>query len=392
MTKRGIGGIFGVFLAVMLSLCLLDNKMTLGASNKVICEYMSDGTLVISGKGMLQWEHLEASAKGEMGKGVTKLVVEEGITGIESYCFSSDYGELEEVELPGTLSYIGKKAFKDCKSLQAIVIPVGVAEISEGCFEGCDNLMKITIPSTVSSIQTDAFAGCERLCKLVLPESLEQWNDPITNTPMLKKIKNRSGIECELNDCEKNKTWYVGKKKRNTVPAGKVAKAKGKKYKIQYKLLGGKKKGKLPTSYEYGSNMKLPTNVKKKGYVLLGWYNEAELNPYYCTRISPSLAEKITLQPFWVKYKVKNIKGQQLQISIDDSNAVAVFGNFAVRYSRYKDMSNARVCTDITESEIKIIVDQQKNEKCYVEISYVDPEDSDNERVWVGKRSVKIRK
>ncbi len=373
-------------------LCMAENADAASVRNKVTCEYLDDGTMMISGMGVLQWEHLEAASKDEIGKGVTEIVIEEGITGIDSYCFSSDFKEVTTVGLPKSLESIGEKAFKDCISLEKISLPEGITDVPRGCFENCKSLTKVDIPNSVVSIQTDAFAGCERLRKLVLPKDLEQWENPITNTPMLKKVKNRSNIDCELNDCDKKKTWYVGKKKKTVVPAGKTAKAVGKKYKITYDLLGGKKKGKLPTTYEYGSNMKLPTNVKKKGYVLLGWYNESEMDVYYRTDISPSLAEEITLQPFWVKYKVKNVKGKKIQVTIDDTDAIIVFGNFVVRYSEKIDMSDAKICKASYSSKKKMITGLTKNKKYYIEVSYVDVLDRESERIWVAKQSIRLRK
>ncbi len=371
-----------------------ENESAVSTRNKIVCEYLDDGSMVISGNGILQWEHLEAASQGEVGKGIEEIVIDEGIIGIDSYCFASDFSELRTVELPDTVESIGKKAFKDCTSLTKIKLPDGITEIAEGCFEGCKNLTTVNIPDTVVSIQKDAFMGCERIRKLVLPVDLEQWIDPIADTPMLKKVKNRSNIDCELNDCSANKTWYVGKKKKvvTVVPAGKTAKATGKRYKITYDLLGGKKNGKLPANYEYGSNMKLPTNVKKKGYALLGWYNEAEMDVYYRTEISPAMAEKVTLQPFWVKYKVKNVKGKKIQVTIDDSDAVMAFGTFVVRYSENKDMSNAKICKAPLSSTKKVIFGLKKNMKYYVEISYVDLQENDSERIWVGRQGVRIRK
>lgn len=380
------------FCCILLGLAMGQDGEAAEKRSRIQCRYLDAETIVVSGNGVLQWEHLEAISQGEIGQGIKEIVIEEGVTGIDSYCFSSDFKELIRVDLPDTLESIGKKAFKECESLQVIRLPKKITDIPEGCFEGCKSLVNVRIPNGVVSIQRDAFAGCERLRKLVLPKQLETWNKPIANTPMLKKIKNRSRIRCELDDCEGNKTWYVRNRKRVFVPAKKTAVAKGKSYKITYDLLGGKKQGILPGTYEYGSNMKLPVNVKRRGYVLLGWYNEAEMDVYYRTDISPSMAEDISLQPFWVKYNVRNGKGKKIIVKIDDAEAVAVFGSFVVRYSKDKDMSGAQLCKASLDSKKKVITGLKKNKTYWVEISYVDTQESESARIWVGKRKIKIRK
>lgn len=381
-----------VFCTVLLGFVMGQDAEAAETRSRIQCQYLDAETIVVSGNGVLQWEHLEAISRGEIGKGIKEIVIEEGIIGIDSYCFSSDFKELVRIKLPDTLESIGKKAFKECESLRRIRLPEELTDIPEGCFERCKNLVKVQIPDSVVSIQQDAFAGCDRLRTLVLPKNLETWNNPIANTPMLKKIKNRSRIRCELDDCEGNKTWYVRERKRIFVPARKTAVAKGKSYKITYDLLGGKRQGILPGTYKYGSNMKLPVNVKKKGYVFLGWYNEAEMDVYYRTDISPSMAEDITLQPFWVKYDVRNGKGKKIVVKIDDADAVATFGSFVVRYSRNKDMSGAKLCKASLDSKKKVIAGLKKNRTYWVEISYVDSQESASERIWVGKRKIKIKK
>ena len=57
---------------------------------------------------------------------------------------------------------------------------------------------------------------------------------------MLKKIKNNSAIDCELDDCQGKKTWRVNKKKVKKIAAGTVAAASGRKYKIRYDFAGRK--------------------------------------------------------------------------------------------------------------------------------------------------------
>lgn len=252
---------------------------------------------------------------------------------IEAYCFW-DFIDMTELELPDSLQKIGKRAFRGCRQLKKAELPSGISEIPEGCFSGCRSLEEIVVPEGLTAIRKDALKDCEHLKQLTVPESLTLWENPIANCPALKKITNHCAQSLALDSCGGNKAWYVKGKKVNTLAPGKTAVSKGKKFKIRYQLLGGKKTGNLPTGYRYGDGQKLTLHASKLRYALLGWYNPAnKREPYYQTNLDPSLAQDITLKPFWVKYEVKNIKKNSLCISINDKKAIVPFGTFHVRYS-----------------------------------------------------------
>ena len=58
---------------------------------------------------------------------------------------------------------IGQDMFKNCDNLEAIEIPNGVKYIGPNSFANCRKLSEITIPSTVTSIYNNAFSGCDSL-------------------------------------------------------------------------------------------------------------------------------------------------------------------------------------------------------------------------------------
>ena len=64
----------------------------------------------------------------------TKIVVEEGVTGIGDYAFS-EYSELISVSLPSTLISIGESAFSRCDDLTHLVIPPKVDYIGRSAFK-----------------------------------------------------------------------------------------------------------------------------------------------------------------------------------------------------------------------------------------------------------------
>ena len=74
-----------------------------------------------------------------------KIIVKEGFTKIDSYCFDS-FGMVKSISLPHTLLAIGEYAFTDCKKLTDIDIPSSVKKIDKGAFNACVSLKNIRLP------------------------------------------------------------------------------------------------------------------------------------------------------------------------------------------------------------------------------------------------------
>ncbi len=122
------------------------------------------------------------------GKGIVSLYIPSSITIISTEAFM-DCGELLSVEfeignkmlalgwkafknctnlssiinLPSTLTDLGKETFYGCSSLTSFVIPSGVDSLKEGVFRNCTALTGIIIPDNVVEIIKDAFKGCTLL-------------------------------------------------------------------------------------------------------------------------------------------------------------------------------------------------------------------------------------
>ena len=81
----------------------------------------SNGVLTISGDGyMLSYSEKEPAPWAD--KTVTKLVVEEGVTGIGSYAFYNQTELAGELIFPKSLSYIGEYAFAGCQKITGLSI------------------------------------------------------------------------------------------------------------------------------------------------------------------------------------------------------------------------------------------------------------------------------
>lgn len=108
-----------------------------------------------------------------------------GITSIGSCCFticsdllaiSTSLEALQNnvIDIPSTVSKIGKNSFFRCYSIQKVIINGLIKEIPECAFGNCSKLSSINIPNSVTSIGSLAFTNCSCLRNITIPSSVIQ--------------------------------------------------------------------------------------------------------------------------------------------------------------------------------------------------------------------------
>ena len=68
---------------------------------------------------------------------------------------------ITSLNIPSSVKSIGSSAFEDCTGLTALVLGEGLETIGGSAFEGCSGLQTLTIPSTVKTISVNAFRNCK---------------------------------------------------------------------------------------------------------------------------------------------------------------------------------------------------------------------------------------
>lgn len=139
------------------------------------CNYVIDtetGKMTVSGSGKVLDGFSQTGGEGVPYRSIVKeVVVEEGITGIDSRAFDN-YSELERVKLPTTLSMIGQSAFASCKKLTSVNIPHGMRIIDGAAFHSCSALSTINLPEGLTEIGSAAFYGNKELKEVFIPSTI----------------------------------------------------------------------------------------------------------------------------------------------------------------------------------------------------------------------------
>lgn len=130
-------------------------------------ELSGSGTLTITGNGVIDFQEFPF-----VSEDLRTLVIEEGITGIDSNVFSQCQ-KLRNVSLPSTLKTIGDSVFENCSQLKSITIPEGTESIGERAFGNCSNLKYVVLPSTIKDIGSYTFDQCLLLIYAELAEGIE---------------------------------------------------------------------------------------------------------------------------------------------------------------------------------------------------------------------------
>lgn len=122
----------------------------------------STGVLTISGTGAMEnFTNFNYQPWASYRALITSVVIEDGITTIGDYAFSS-VSNLASVTLPSSLTAIGQSVFSSCTSLASVSIPANVTSIGNYAFSNT-GLTSISISANVETIGNYAFQNCASL-------------------------------------------------------------------------------------------------------------------------------------------------------------------------------------------------------------------------------------
>jgi hypothetical protein len=153
--------------------------------NKAIADYISEAYSKgkVEKKCLVPYEALEDMTQ------LTHIKLPILATSIGKNAFSG-CKNLKTVELPPFLTVIASAAFFNCESLRNIEIPKTIKRIGACAFENCNSLTKVEFPAEtiINEIEGRAFSSCNNLTEIILPEGLKDVQNPVSDSPNVKKI------------------------------------------------------------------------------------------------------------------------------------------------------------------------------------------------------------
>ncbi|MBQ3403995.1 MAG: leucine-rich repeat protein [Oscillospiraceae bacterium] len=140
-----------------------------------------EGVLHIFGTGAMESYDFIGTINGThapwygLKDGITKAVVEKGVTEIGS-CAFQDCENMEYISMADSVNKLGVGAFQGCSALKSVAIRDGTAAIPSFCFRYCSSLKAISIPNTVTEIAYYAFTDVSDLQYVYYGGSKAQWD------------------------------------------------------------------------------------------------------------------------------------------------------------------------------------------------------------------------
>ena len=127
----------------------------------------------------------------------------QGATSIGNYAFS-EISQLINIELPNSLKTIGEGAFQNSfrekkwdGTLPTVNIPNSVTSIGKLAFSGCVGLTSFTIPNSVTSIGHSIFSGCSRLASIVVNSSNTHYDSREECNAIIETATNKLIAGCK---------------------------------------------------------------------------------------------------------------------------------------------------------------------------------------------------
>lgn len=168
--------------------------------------YLKDGFVYLKDSPLLSPEANEAFTKARVILWLEHLnyTIPKDIQILTSNFYRGS--EIEEVEIPKSITCIDVRAFEECKQLRNAIIPDTIKEIRNSAFYHCESLVDIKIPDSVNVIGNTAFDYCKSLGSITLGKNVQEIGyacfsrctklEYIELPSSLKKIGNKAFDEC----------------------------------------------------------------------------------------------------------------------------------------------------------------------------------------------------
>ena len=104
------------------------------------------------------------------GRTLTSVTLGDQVEYLSDWMFA--YAPITSIEIPNSVTSIGKLTFYDCEELTSVTIPSSVTSVGYEAFRECSKLQSVTIAGTISSINADMFKSCSAMRTLNITGSV----------------------------------------------------------------------------------------------------------------------------------------------------------------------------------------------------------------------------
>lgn len=137
---------------------------------------------------------------------LTRMVIPDSVEKLGSYAFSG-CRELVSVELSDKIKTLESMTFSDCAKLTSVKLPAALEKVGTYAFSDCASLVEIALPAGVVSVGAWAFDGCEKLESITLGGSVTSLGvEMLQGCASLKRIVFQGTLE-QWNAVGKNSNW-----------------------------------------------------------------------------------------------------------------------------------------------------------------------------------------
>ena len=146
----------------------------------------------------------------------TRIDIPETVTAIGKFTFYQ-CRKINSLNIPSSVKSIGSSAFEDCTGLTALTLSEGLETIGGSAFQGCTGLQTLIIPSTVKTININAIANCSGIREVYCyAENVPDTHaDAFDATPTEK-----STLHVPANAVQKYRTTWPWSDFKEIVPIG----------------------------------------------------------------------------------------------------------------------------------------------------------------------------
>lgn len=144
-------------------------------------------------------------------KGQVEFTLEmlQNVDTIPDYAFANNT-EIEELDIPDNIKYIGYRAFYNCTNLTRIKFPNSVVSLERAVCENCTNLEVVDFGENVLEIPNRGFDGCPNITDIYIRRPYSSYDDmsEVTHSRSYFGIRNTYSFDHALDD-NSNLTLHI---------------------------------------------------------------------------------------------------------------------------------------------------------------------------------------